>query len=290
MADTKQFQRRTERRRGVLARVLTTALLLAAIGLLISSASCSGAGRAASAPVGSVERCSGSRIQTVAPGANAAIEVALDGSVSTRSSSLRRQYVEVAQATVEQAVTQHAALRIVVFGSSGVGARVVFSASFAPVSTVMAFNLAAANRLRCLADAAIADAFRASPPKIGSDVAGATAAAVGWVRAVVKSGGMGAVTVATDGCQSPAKAGPNARLTDLCGVIRHGVGLPQILEKHAKEFSLGDARGIRLQMVGLGVGRDAADASTSRAQEVVAFWQLVCARAHAASCLIGSTL
>jgi hypothetical protein len=278
--------------RRLLWRVIAWLALLAVIGLLASSASCSVHARAATgvdASAGMV--CSGSPVSVVAAGQKSDEEVVIDGSMSTASSALRWRYREAALAVVERAAANGSAVRVVVFGASGVGARVVFSGSFAPVSTVGAFNLAAANRSRCLATQALTAALGTGRSEgRGTDVAGAVASAIAAARAITATHGSVSLTVLGDGCQAPAAAGPNRHLTDLCGLLARRVSVERILATHAAEFRLGDARGVSLRMQGLGVGRFAELASTARAQTLVRFWQAVCARAHAAACEVGSDL
>lgn len=217
---------------------------------------------------------------TGAPPAGAAA-VALDGSISTASTSLRREYRQAALAAVETAANEQAAVRIVIFGASGVGARVIFSGSFVPVSTVYAFNLAARNHLLCVARHALASAFVGRARLTGTDVAGATAEQIGWGRSAVRRHGHVSVLTLTDGCQAPSPSGPNANLTDLCGALRAGRKPSWILAHHHAEFSFGNGRGVHVTMEGVGVGADAAAASTIRAEKLVRFWQLDCRRSHA---------
>lgn len=272
-------------------RVAGWMVLVAAIGLLTWS-SCASSSHAAVGPQMHIRSvCVGSAVSTVADGQKAVDVVAIDGSLSTRSAELRRAYERVALKVIGEAAGSGAAVRVVEFGASGVGARVVLSGSFAPVSTVEAFNLAAGNRLRCLATEALSTALsRHAREGTGTDVAGAVASEIAAARTIAVHGGSISVTVVSDGCQAPAATGPNRHLTDLCGLLGRGVGVGRILATHAAEFQLGDARGVSLRMEGLGVGRLADRASTARAQVLVRFWQTVCARAHAASCEIGSDL
>lgn len=234
--------------------------------------------------------CSGSPISAVASAASSVEEVAIDASASTRSAALRAGYEQAVLAVVAHAASEDAALRVVVFGPSGVGARVVFAGSFAPASSVMAFNLASMNRTRCLAQQTVAAAFGSRSTMVGTDVAGAIVSAVTSARALVKPGGRVAVTVLTDGCQAPARSGPNRQLTDLCGRLDAGVPPATIVARHRAEFALGDLRGVVLTMAGVGVGRFADAASTARAEELVGFWQAACQRAGAAQCEIESAV
>lgn len=245
----------------------------------------------ASAPPVQVDRgCVGAAAEAIPPGQKNVEEIVLDGSASTGAPQLREQYRAAALAIAARAASSGSALRITVFAASGAGARVVFAGSFAPVSTVMVYNLAAANRLRCLATAAIDKALTTRSYETGSDVAGATAAAIAAGRASVKAGGRVTVTVLTDGCQSPARSGPNRRLTDLCGKLARGESPDRVLDGAPVEFSLGNASGVSLSMLGVGVGRFAVEASTARAERLVKFWQLVCQHAHASACVIESAV
>jgi hypothetical protein len=210
--------------------------------------------------------------------------------MSTASSILRGEYRQVALSIVARAAVAESAVRVVMFGASGVGARVVFAGSFAPVATVMVYNLAHTNRLKCLADSAISSALTAAKSQRGTDVAGATAAAIAAGRSAVRRGGSISVTVLSDGCQAPAASGPNRKLTDLCGKLAHGASPEQILSASRGEFSLGKAHGVNLTMRGVGVGRFAADASSERAKRIVAFWRLACLQARASACAIGSAV
>ena len=69
-----------------------------------------------------------------------------------------------------------------------------------------------------------------------------------------------------------------------------GATAAMILRDHRDEFTLLDARGVVLRMLGVGVGRDAQAASSLLAGKLVGFWTLVCERAHARACLIESSL
>ena len=156
--------------------------------------------------------CSGTPVAAIAPNQKSDQEVVIDGSMSTASSLLRGEYRQVALSIVARAAAAESAVRVVMFGASGVGASVLFAGSFAPTSTVMVYNLAQANRLKCLADSAISSALTAKSSQRGTDVAGATAAAIAAGRSAVRRGGSISVTVLTDGCQAPAASGPNRKL------------------------------------------------------------------------------
>lgn len=272
--------------RGSLQMRLARGALVAALALLLAVAS----GRAGAATAARAPGCGGSPSVAVAQGASVVEEVAIDGSVSTRSAALRASYEQAALAVVARAASENAALRVVVFGPSGVGGRVVFAGSFAPASSVLAFNLAATNRERCLARQAVVATFASRSTSVGTDVAGAIVSAVSSARTLVKPDGRIAVTVLTDGCQAPAPSGPNRQLTDLCGQLNAGMTPATIRARHRAEFALGDLHGVVLTMAGVGVGRFAEAASTARAQELVRFWQAVCRRAGAARCAIGSAV
>ena len=69
-------------------------------------------------------------------------EAAIDVSPSDSPAQLRAQYLMAAEALVEEAASAKAALRIVTFGASGVGANVVVQTTFADVSQDDLFNLA----------------------------------------------------------------------------------------------------------------------------------------------------
>lgn len=234
--------------------------------------------------------CGGSPVAAVLSGEEADEEVVIDVSLSTAARALREEYRQVALSIVERAAADGSAARIVVFGSSGVGARVVFSGSFRPVSPVLVFNLAEANRLRCLAEQALERALAIGTRESGTDLAGAVAAAVASGRQVVKPGEAVTVTVLSDGCQAPSRSGPNRSLTDLCGKLARGVSPQRILARAGDEFSFGDARGVTVTMKGVGVGRSRSAASTGQARRLVAFWRLICLRARASACVIGSAV
>lgn len=270
-------------------RGFATRLASGAIVALLALFAAAGSGSAVM-PAAPSHGCGESATAAVTMNASAAEEVAIDRSASTRSAVLRAGYEQAALAVVARAASENAALRVVVFGPSGVGARVVFAGSFAPVSSVMAFNLAATNRTRCLAQQAIAAAFVSRSIVVGTDIAGAIVSAVASARELVKPGGRVAVTVLTDGCQAPARSGPNRQLTDLCGQLNAGVSPLTIVARHWLEFALGDLRGVALTMAGVGVGRFADAASTLRAEELVGFWEAACSRAGAAQCVIGSAV
>jgi hypothetical protein len=266
-------------------------VLIAVIGFLTWSSCASSSHAAVGLQMQISYGCPGSAVSTVGDGQKAVDVVAIDGSRSTRSAELRQAYERVALKEVGEAARLGAAVRVVEFGASGVGARVVLSGSFAPVSTVEAFNLAAGNRLRCLAAKALSTVLSTHAHEgTGTDVAGAVASQIAAARTIAVRGGSISVTVVSDGCQAPAATGPNRHLTDLCGLLGRGEGVERVLATHSAEFQLGDARGVSLRMEGLGVGRFADRASTARAQVLVRFWQTVCARAHAAACEIGSDL
>jgi len=233
--------------------------------------------------------CGGS--PPVATGAmpRGAAAVAIDGSISTNGRELRQSYRGAALAAVQVAAAHEWAARIVVFGASGVGARVIFSGSFMPVSTVYAFNVAARNRLLCLAKKALASAFVSRIHLAGTDVAGAIAEQLAWGRSVVRSHGRVSLLALTDGCEAPARSGANAHLTDLCPELRKGRSPGWILKHNRREFSLGHERGVHITMEGVGVGRDQSAASTLQAEKLVAFWGLACRRSRAV-CKIASAV
>ena len=215
----------------------------------------------------------------------------IDVTGSTASSSMRKLYEQGAAIIVQRAAAEKAVLRIVGVGASGVGAAVWFEGSFAPRSSDEVFNLAARNRELCLARQAIATAARITPdPLGGSDISGSLATAIRALRGMAKPGGEMTVTVLTDGCQSPAARGPNHRLTNLCGQLTKGKSPATILRAHAAEFDLGNAREVTMVMRGIGVGRNPRFANTLFAQKLVGFWTLVCRRANARACLIGSSV
>jgi hypothetical protein len=271
-----------------------------ALGLVIATSAIALAARAMgdqnatriAASATSTPTCTGSPLETIASPQATVEELGLDGSPSTESTSLREAYEAVALARVNQAASEKAAVRLVAFGASGVGANVTFEGSFAPVSDDDVYNLAAQNRSTCWAKRAIGEALVLRTPQSdgGTDVAGATAALVANARSLVAPGGTATVTVFSDGCQAPSPSGPNRRLTDLCGLLAAGESPVRILKAHAAEFSLGDARGVAITMVGIGIGRNESAANTVFARKLVAFWMMVCKRAHARACQIGSAL
>lgn len=246
----------------------------------------------ATAARASHQACAELSAEFPAAGSQQAVEeVGLDGSRSVTVPAVRGLYRQAAVSLVDTTVAEHAELRIVLFGASGVGARTVFIGSFAPVGPDDVLNLAAANRARCRALAAIDTALATRAPVAGgTDVAGATASLVADARSLVAKHGKATVTVLTDGCQAPSSRGPNRSLTDLCGQLTHGMSALAVLRVSGSEFALGNAAGVRVVMRGVGVGRDPSAANTVRARRLVAFWELLCARAHAVSCEIGSTL
>jgi hypothetical protein len=216
--------------------------------------------------------------------------VAVDTTKSATSPPVRAAYRRAALAVVMRAASEKALLRLVAFGASGVGVRVMFQGSFAPASVDDVFNLAAANRTRCLANRAVDSMLAIRPsPGLGSDVAGLLASEISTGRALIAPGGSVTVTVFTDGCQAPAKQGPNSRLTDLCGRLAKGQKASSILRARAEEFRLPDASDVvSIAMKGVGVGRNPAAANTLFARKLVEFWTLVCIHAHARACRIES--
>lgn len=264
-------------------------VLMAAIGLLTLPACASGSHVVGGSLVPTRSTCVGSAVTTIDNGQKAVDIVAIDGSRSTSAPALRSEYRQTSLSAVETAAEDQAAVRIVVFGASGVGARVIFSDSFVPVSTVAAFNLAARNRLLCLAKKALAAAFAKPTRMAGTDVAGVIGEQIAWGRSVARAHGRVSLKVTTDGCQAPARSGANAHLTDICHELRSGRKPAWILKHHGQEFSLGPARGVELTMAGLGIGGNQSAASTLQAQKLVAFWQLVCHRSKAV-CKIGSAV
>ena len=236
--------------------------------------------------------CPGSPIEPISAPQNDVEELALDVSISTKSASLRAAYEAAALASVNQIASKKGALRIIAFGASGVGAKVVFEGSFAPVSDDDVYNQAAQNRASCWAKEAIAQALatRTAPRDSGTDVAGATASLITDVRSLVGPGGTTSVAVFTDGCQAPAPSGPNHNLTDLCQLLVSGESPARILGAHEVEFSLGDARGVTITMKGIGVGHNQNGASTTFARKLVELWVTACHRANARTCEIGSAV
>jgi hypothetical protein len=235
--------------------------------------------------------CSGRPIEPLVGTVRQDEQVAVDISSSRRSPSARNADAAALFSIVDRSAQEKAALRIVAFGASGVGARVLFEGSFAPVSSDPVYNLAAANRERCLARNAIASLDRLPADQAGgSDVAGAIAAEIAAAKSALTPTGTATVTLLTDGCQSPAARGPNHRLTNLCAQLKKGKSTAAILRAHQVEFDLGDARGVTVVMSGVGVGRHARFANTDFAQRLVGFWRTVCTRAHARACLIESSV
>lgn len=233
--------------------------------------------------------CGGSPPVAAAVQPTGAAAIALDGSISTNGRALRQSYVDAALSALQVAADRNWAVRIVVFGASGVGARVVFAGSFMPASTVYAFNVAARNRLICLAKKALASAFVGRARIGGTDLAGTISEQIAWGRAAVRPRGRVSLLALTDGCQAPSRLGTNAHLTDLCGELENGRKPGWILRHDGREFSLGGARGVLITMEGVGVGRDQSAASTLNAEKLVAFWRLDCHRSKAV-CKIGSAV
>ena len=235
--------------------------------------------------------CTGTPVIPLTSAVGAVEELALDASRSADSQIVHGAYRAAALAIVERAVAEQAVLRVVVFGASGVGARTVFAGSFAPAGADEVFNLAAVNRERCLARTAIDNAVKMrAPTGGGSDVAGALASLIADARGLVKPGGKATVTALTDGCQSPSSRGQNRSLTDLCGKLAKGVTAGRILRTHADEFSLGNAAGITVAMLGVGVERQPDAVSSVFARKLVAFWAAACEQANPAGCQIGSAV
>jgi hypothetical protein len=244
-----------------------------------------------SAAAGSQPACPGAAVQPLTGPQPIGEDVVIDSTQSTSSTVMRRDYGLAALAIVTRAANERAALRIVSFGASGVGASVVFEGSFAAVSADEVFNQAARNRELCLAKKAIANALATKPdPLGGSDIAGSVAGGIASLKAMVTPGGQMTLTVLTDGCQSPAARGPNQRLTNLCAQLARGKKPSAVLRAHAAEFNIGNANGVTLALRGIGVGRNRRFANTVFAQTLVGFWTLVCRRAHARACQIESGL
>lgn len=218
--------------------------------------------------------------------------VAVDRTKSTASEAVRKAYRAAMLAEIAAAEKARSMLRIVAFGASGVGARVMFMGSFAGASGDEVFDLAATNRTRCQARKAVEATLAIQPGRDGgSDTAGVLASEISVSKETVRPGGSATVTVLSDGCQAPAKRGPNHGLTDLCGRLAKGQSASSILRAHAEEFRLPDASEVSVVMLGVGVGRNAEAASSVFARRLVGFWTVVvCRRAHARSCLVRSSL
>jgi hypothetical protein len=243
------------------------------------------------APDTAMSDCAGAPVVAVTAAQEAGEEVAIDGSASTASRMLRALYEQAALAVVERAATEHAALRIVVFEASGIGARVVLENTFARQSPDEVYNLAATNALRCWARIAIKRAVETVANKRGgSDVAGVMAASISGLRSLVATGKPATVTVLTDGCQAPAHSGPNSELIDLCAKLTAGVTPAGLLRAHGRQFALPDARGVTIVMKGIGRGRSAAGANSAQGQRLTEFWRTACLRSNARACEIGSDL
>jgi hypothetical protein len=234
--------------------------------------------------------CEGTPVSSLSEREDTVETIAFDISTSSRSGSLRRLYALAAQTIIVRAAKEHATLRIVAFGSSGVGARVLFQQSFAPTSADAVFNLAAENRNKCLARQAIKRATTLARDPLGSDVAGTIASEIRATRSLMKPGGHATITTLSDGCEAPASTGPNRGLTDLCRALMHGKSMTWILRKHPQEFLLPSASTLTLAMRGVGVTRNAAAANTILAERLVTFWTRVCRTAHARACDIRSAV
>ncbi len=142
-------------------RPLAALAVIAAATVAVSSAQsppASLAGRLFSTRVarvahGQATSCPGSPVTPTAGPQKTVEEVGLDTSALTMSRSLRGMYAVAALAVVDRASAEGAALQIVAFGASGVGASLLFQGSFAPTSVDDVYNEAAANRrcsrLRC---------------------------------------------------------------------------------------------------------------------------------------------
>jgi hypothetical protein len=219
-------------------------------------------------------------------------EAAIDVSPSDSAAQLRAQYLAAAEVLVEAAASAKAVLRIVTFGSSGVGANVIVQTTFADVSQDDLFNLAAANKARCAAKLALRAALTAKRRWNGggTDVAGALAALIADGKARIAHGGSLTMTMLTDGCQAPATSGPNRRLTDLCGALARGRSTKTILRHQPAEFAIGRAAGATIVMKGIGLNGDASSSNSLQAEKLIMFWRLVCHRAHARQCVIGSSV
>ena len=266
-------------------------LLLIATAATLSSVT-AGAAAPTATPAAAVARtaeCPGAPVQPAPVEAAAGEDMELDVTASTTSATMRRLYETAALGVVERAVTERAALRIVAFGASGVGATVLFQGSFAPVSADEVFNLAHRNRELCLARRALGSFGEIRPdPLGGSDLAGSLAAGTTALKEMVRPGGQMTLAQLTDGCQSPAVRGPNHALTNLCAELARGRSVGAILRVHPLEFRLPNARGVTIMQRGLGIGRNARFANSVFAQRLVGFWAEVCRRAHARTCVIGS--
>jgi hypothetical protein len=262
--------------------------LIAAVVVLSLTAGC----LSSQAPHTTPASCPGSAVTAISNPQDPVDEIGLDVSVSTESASLRASYEASALGQVSAASLKKAALRIVSFGASGVGAKIVFEGSFAPVSDDDVYNVASQNRASCWAKQATKQALatRTRPHDGGTDVAGAVSSLITNARSLMAPRGAASVTLFTDGCQAPSPSGPNRELTDLCGLLSSGESSAQILRAHSAEFSLGDAHGIAIEMKGVGISRNQNEASTTFARRLVSFWTTVCRKANARSCQIGSAV
>lgn len=267
---------------------------LRAVGLVVGAA---GVGLLAASPAVATtslagQRCGGTLISAISTPQSAVEEVAIDTTSSTASPTLGALYSATTKAVIDRAVSEGAALRVVDLGASGVGARIVFQGSFAALGDDELFNLAATNRMRCQAIESLAYFAGSNAVKrgVGSDVAGTVANLIAHAKSVMSDKARATITIATDGCEAPARSGLNRRLTDLCGKLAAGETGSSILSAHKDEFTLPDASGVTVVMRGVGVGRRPDAASTRLAATLVDFWMTVCRRAHAAACLIGSDL
>ena len=236
--------------------------------------------------------CPGHPVMAIAAPQVAVEEVGLDVSASAASKTLHALYEQAALAVVDRAAEEKAALRVVAFGASGAGATPVFQGSFAPKTSEEVYNLAEENRLRCWAHKAIRRALAAPPSGgRGSDVSGAAAALIRHARSLSVGGAQATVTVITDGCQAPARTGPNSTLTDLCGKLAAGRTPTEIVRARPAEFRLPNARGVvTVVMKGVGVGRWSERTNSVRVMQLVRFWRSTCVKAHARACVVGSDL
>ena len=208
------------------------------------------------------------------------VVVSLDGTASTDTDALRTEYAR-ALSGIAAAASSHGAYLIVnVFGSTVGNIRTVCSTSTRVAGAAPLFVTAQQTALLQLLEKVTRRASRVSMGAAGSSIYGALAD--GIQRAQLLRAGQpvaASVVVITDGDEA-------ADGVHLRRLLASGAPNPTIVARIIGKLAPPDARGLSIQIEGvgrLGNGRPVSSQSVRRMQDI---WTRICAAAHASRCLV----
>lgn len=208
----------------------------------------------------------------------------VDATASTQNGVLRSEYTQALDAVASAASNEGAYLVVDTFGADPTKTKTLCATSSKVSGAAPLFVTARAAELRRALDAVAQRAGRTNAGATGSAIYGAVADAVQKVRELRSTSTTPAdIVVITDGDE--AADGTHLRL-----LLESGATNRTIVKRIIGRLPSPDARGISIEMEGIGRAGSGQPISTTGARRMVEIWQRICGQTGARRCGITTDL